>query len=300
MSNDPTTHEILLVGMPGTGKTTFLAALWDLVEGGSALGSLDLQELTEGNYEYLNSIREKWLRCEECDRTERAGNQAVSLRLVDLEDNEVVNIHLPDISGEQFKEQWEERITTQEYQAVASRTNGIILFIHPERVDDIHRIDETTALINEIEGALDEGQILVEQSDPPVTPDPEVPWTYSESRYQAKVIELIQFVDLALDNPNVFRIAVIISAWDLIEGSNNISPMEWLESQLPLLLQYLHANSDKSPYRIYGVSAQGGAYTKEMIDVLTGHLRPAMRIRVIGRDCRPNDIAAPIRFIIGK
>ncbi len=57
----------LLVGLPDTGKSTFLAALYHQVEGGDIKGSLVLERLGS-DIEYLNRIREDWLKCEKISR----------------------------------------------------------------------------------------------------------------------------------------------------------------------------------------------------------------------------------------
>ena len=45
-----------IIGMPSSGKTTFLAALWHLITSGELDPSLTLERL-EGDYYYLNLSR---------------------------------------------------------------------------------------------------------------------------------------------------------------------------------------------------------------------------------------------------
>ena len=58
----------LLIGLPETGKTTFLAALWQVVESDEVPGALRLEKL-HGDREHLNKIRADWLCCSPMGRT---------------------------------------------------------------------------------------------------------------------------------------------------------------------------------------------------------------------------------------
>src|SRR5678815_1113600 len=52
-------------------------------------------------------------------------------------------------------------------------------------------------------------------------------------------------------------IAVVVSAWDEVEG---LTPIEWLHARVPLLAQFLEANSERFPSAIFGVSVQGAEF----------------------------------------
>ena len=107
----------ILIGLPGTGKTTFISALWHLVESGELPGSLLLKEL-HGDREYLNRIQGNWLNCEQPVRTLIQDEQIVSMRLLNPTNNSVTEIYLPDLSGETFREQWNDRRWLKEYKAL--------------------------------------------------------------------------------------------------------------------------------------------------------------------------------------
>ncbi|MBX9680717.1 MAG: hypothetical protein K2X38_18330 [Gemmataceae bacterium] len=55
-----------------------------------------------------------------------------------------------------------------------------------------------------------------------------------------------------------FRLGVIISAWDVVMKQEDTTPGKWLQAYLPMLHQYLVANSEEVCSRVYGVSAQKG------------------------------------------
>jgi hypothetical protein len=82
-----------------------------------------------------------------------------------------------------------------------------------------------------------------------------------------------------------------------VRGS--ILPDSWLEAHLPLLYQYLVANSSVVRFKIYGVSALGGDLQKDLKKLQDEQI-PAKRIRVLD-DTRAlhNDLTSPIRFALG-
>ena len=57
-----------MLGLPGSGKTTFLAALWHQFES-AEIETAFIAERLQPDREYLKSIREAWLACEEISHT---------------------------------------------------------------------------------------------------------------------------------------------------------------------------------------------------------------------------------------
>ena len=123
-----------------------------------------------------------------------------------------------------------------------------------------------------------------------------VPWDPDKTPTQVQLVDLLQFHILRVNVRSPFRIAVIVSAWDLVCGEN-MSPEEWFAARLPLLDQYLKANHEMCAVRIYGVSAQGGDVEKDA-ESLQDEYNPSKRIIVVGKGCNANDLTAPIRWLM--
>src|SRR5262245_47185005 len=105
---------LILLGLRGSGKTTYLAALWHLLEAAEIPTQLTVDVL-QPHREYLNKVRDEWLSFKELGRTSIRGTETVSLTLRDTITGVPTEITLPDISGELFRLQWAMRKATRTY-----------------------------------------------------------------------------------------------------------------------------------------------------------------------------------------
>src|SRR5262245_55989499 len=78
--SEPPPFQCLMAGLPETGKTTLLAALWHVAKSHEVPGSLRL-ERREGDQEYLNRIANSWSKCAELVRTPGEGEMGVAILL---------------------------------------------------------------------------------------------------------------------------------------------------------------------------------------------------------------------------
>ncbi len=276
--------KVLLIGLPQTGKTTFLAALWHVVDSDEVPNSMRLTK-QHGDREYLNRIREMWLSCQELPRTQIGAEENVSMYLSEPGQEDVIELAVPDLSGESFESQWLTRQWTSDYLAVLTDAVGALLFIHPSEIVEPIRIDEANHVMEGL--GVEQGNEEKKST--------ETPWDPAEAPTQVKLIELLQFIALGIEGrPLEFRLSVLVSAWDLI--SDTTSPEEWVKSILPMLHQFLGANSQVFPHRYFGISAQGGvlANDKEQLALLE---RPSERILVVGDGSQGHDISDPIRWL---
>ncbi len=121
----------LLMGLPGSGKPTLLAALWHTVCSEEVPTAFVL-ETVEGDISYLNKITEKWLACEAQTRTSIRSDQGITLllksRSKDLPSR--LRICIPDLAGEIFEQQWCDRKWTKTFAERVRTCDGVILAIH--------------------------------------------------------------------------------------------------------------------------------------------------------------------------
>ena len=210
-----TSQRHIILGYPESGKTTYLAALWHVIDAGLAGTSLVLEK-TSGDAEYLNRIVEAWLRCEQVPRTYISNEQSVSLHVRDTKTQATMVLSLPDFSGETFQEIFADRQCAEDFVESANSSGGILFFINADRADDMTSVLDHAFADDEEEVAEDvtENDDL-QEFDPRRTPE------------QTRIVEILQ---LLLVRPFVHRrrkLVIAISAWDVVQ-QDGVAPEEWL------------------------------------------------------------------------
>jgi Double-GTPase 1 len=281
-------HQVLVMGQTKTGKTTFIAAMFDVVETEKVAGSLVLDGV-DGNQQHLNEIRDAWADCREISRTVIGKEKVVSVTLRERGSGVKGRIALPDMDGEAFERQWSERAWPKSHKEITESCDSALLFIHPARV-------KTGALIRDTKRPI----AALGGDTPP--PRPETAGTPDAGKKftptQVQLVELLQFVRWVKQGLSEFRLGVIVSAWDVVMKQGNRTPKKWLQTQLPMLHQFLTANRESICSRVYGVSAQGGDIVKDA-DKLRKRKSPSERIIVVEETTQSSDITIPVRWVLG-
>src|SRR3954469_5056688 len=73
-------QSVVMMGLPGSGKTTFLAALWHQLESAEIATAFTTDRL-QRDREYLNRIRDAWIAFEEVPHTSAGIEQSALLHL---------------------------------------------------------------------------------------------------------------------------------------------------------------------------------------------------------------------------
>lgn len=294
---------VLAIGLPKTGKTTFLAAFWDVVCSGEVVGSLRLAQ-TSGDMQYLNEIREAWADCKPITRTGPASDKSVSMLLHDDVANTSTTLAWTDMLGESFERQWTERAWTRPYQDLVDEAVGTLLFVHPAKVGDAPLIVEAQQAVPRLEqnSSTADRQPAREAAPPttgvaPAALQPK-PAAYDATKVatQVQLVDLLQFVDHRRRAKPPLRVALVVSAWDRVEKLMKVAPEAWFAERLPFLQQFLLANDERFDHRVFGVSAQGGEYTEA--DKLRAAHQSSRRIQVAQGEYASNDITAPVRWAL--
>src|ERR1700730_1831814 len=117
--------EVALVGMAATGKTTFVAAFWNLIQETSANPLLRLRRLPE-QAAYLTAIHDAWLHGTEAAHTSRSGGELIQID-ISLSGRDLA-LSLPDPSGESFDDMFLQRQLATEIDALLVAADGFMLF----------------------------------------------------------------------------------------------------------------------------------------------------------------------------
>jgi hypothetical protein len=319
------TRKLVIAGMPESGKSTFLIALRHLLifhEVQTALRATRLSDFEK----HLNELEEKWIACEPVKRTKQTVEEWVSLHVRREADSTEAEIMVPDFSGEAFRRPAATGNCSPAIARMLSELDGLLLFTNADRSADDVRLEPLAALLSDdaaatVDGAvvgaiavpdrqgetggtgLVESQTIAQQRGPgngqvaadQAAPHNPIPFDPVNMPEEALLVELLQILNRRPRFPKKRVIAVIVSAWDVVEEPA-LSPEQWLEQNRPMLWQYLLNNNDLWTLRVYGVSAQGGKLPEEKTALQAK--TPGQRVQVVGHGAQPHDLTAPIDWLM--
>ncbi len=288
---------ILLVGLSGTGKTNYLVALDIILDDQDQPNGLKHSEFA-ADRAYLQPLREQWLRGEELEHTNRQIEpQPHHLLVIHPMTGTRASFHIPDLAGETFDSQFVTRSMSKDFEKRVRAAKGVILFLHCNH-ESGHAIHEDPSFMDthsSAESSCNKDQSYNGASE----------WQLEEASSQVKLVDLLQFIDDVRTGGDELPIAVVISAWDLVESSQDslreelpAEPFKFIEKRWPLLDQYLRCNHQMFPFRAFGISARGGGQSEDEIERLTSIAHPPDRILVVDGCHRSSDITRPVRWIL--
>jgi len=308
--NDDITQQLLLVGLPSTGKTSFLAGVIHYIE--SSKNAKKFKQYKESaNTEYLSKIVKSWLRCEEPERMSSSAGAVkphIELFLEETEKSKKIVLEIPDIAGEAFESQFIHRTLDIDYVEKLKNTTSLMLFINPTKIESHMLINDINLLACELElDSRDEknilpGKIKINNSGSPQLEDEIVSFSSEKCPTQLILFDLLQN-ELDLIPVRPVLLSIVISAWDKVPqiAENNVTPEDWIQIHMPLFHQYLMANPEIITHKVFGVSAQGGDFkNKDEVERLTAMDDACLRIKVQEGESIHNNICAPIEWLLNN
>lgn len=275
---------VALIGLPSTGKTTYLGALWQVIQ--DACDDSVVEVDVTGDRAYLQDIGERVASGDEMRRTDVNSVDGLTLT-VRFQSGLVSELEVPDLSGETVRMLVEERVWHPNLYDAIAQADAIALFLHPDQV----RVPVRRNLFAEMSTAPGASS----SDGPPLENADTVEFTLELACTGAIVTDILEnILTLASPQPQV-RLAIVVSAWDLTEGG--LTPDEWLSQRLPAIAAWCRTNKWRVSSAVFGVSAIGGSLPDDR-DALLAKGSVSARAYAQASNGRPIALSAPLEWAI--
>ena len=283
------TRNVILIGGPDTGKTNFIGRLWIALRSGdgalTASGTPNEISYVEEAVDYLHQGRFA-PRSDKNLETDQASVN-IPLGLDPSHGGEIAELVIPDISGEVWKNAVEANELAPERMTQLEGAVGALLFVRVLSPLNVNPPDwVTTAELMEYQG---------HNAQP------------SEMPTQVMLCEFLRLLELKLPDRMTSRkprIAVIVTAWDLLDSDRSAAgPCAYLRKEYPLFAGRL-ADLDRFDVTIFAMSIFGGDPQADEVfrdNLLDSGLKSAGFVRFDhdGTVQEVSDITLPIAWAIG-
>ena len=270
-----------IAGLPKAGKTTYIAALWDIIQ--RRQGDFDLQFTTNPeNATYLNEIWEYWVKMENIERSKTPAPDDIKINVRRKSDGQEMELCIPDFMGEQFQKIIDRTLSENIKKWIESSDRMLYLI---NTLEDGSKDD-----MDEEEEANPEGADRQEEREKALPLTPERMMDVSQNLMVLKYI---------VTHTNMKKIAIGISAWDKKMGAGQ-TPEEYLKRRSPVLYNFIKYHFEDVLY--FGVSAQGFDYSNkaEKATEMREKARQSNRafIAYATEETLSSDLTRPLNYLI--
>jgi hypothetical protein len=276
---DENEHQLLAVGLPETGKTSFIHAVDDLLQSPPTPEALRCYGLARDR-SYLERDKASFRAGKKLVHTERSlQDPAPELWFEDPSTGRRGRLFLPDLRGEIFQDQWTDRRWTESFRDDLKTISGALVFVRAD-----------TPASNQ--------ELLGQMANWGPTDAKPAPWDPKKASPQVQLVDVLQFIGTQGQISRPLRVAVLISAWDTVGKPADLQPKnpnEFLAREWSLLDQYLRSNAETYVTKVYGVSALGG--TEDELKELS-RLPPQDRVNLVEDMRSSKDLTRPLRWLL--
>lgn len=297
LSGEVPKMQLLLIGMPVSGKSTYLGALSHVLTSSGVNTALRMKELAD--YEgHASALEQRWLACEDVDRTGVSSRRDGRFRLQSSVTGAEAELSIPDLSGEAFRQLAARGRCLTGVFASMLEADGLVLFTNANRgVDDRLIFDAASqyaALDEAFEAELTTAGIETVPVNSP-SDDDGAPFNPEDMPEEVLLVEVLQMFNRRPARPRQRRIAVVVSAWDVVNAGE--TPHQWLRRARPMIWQFLENNPRIWVVEVWGLSAIGGGLPESAARLRQTPV-PATRIHVEGPSASKHDLTAPLAWLL--
>ena len=263
---------ICIVGLPDSGKTTFLAALGCFLSNGTYRGWKVME--TEA-VKYLQKIGERWLQCVEMVHTSTDTREEIKFSLCNKNTGDICELKLPDRAGEYFKRSFRTETKEREFQEELRNSCKILMFINPDKYKKEPLIGSLRQNMIKFLGSVpdaSEEKRKKENEDSNDTDNNKNKEKDENNKPQAGTgviqmgdcaenVELVQSILGAYGTREKIEITLVVSAWDVF--AHQKKPENVVKNEVPLLWQFFQGNKERLEVDYMGISAQGGKWDND-------------------------------------
>jgi hypothetical protein len=248
-----TTHSVVLLGGPDSGKTNYMSRLWLALN--SKKGSL-IAPRNPNNITYVEGGAEHILGgafAPRSDKNSLPGDLTLDIpvQLAGRDDGREVELSVPDVSGELWKDAIARGDVSRDWMEALKQASGALLFVRVLSKANVAPLD----WVNATEYLSWTG------SRAPKTADDEeilIPT-------QVALCEMLRFLDETLirEDGRAPRVAVLVTAWDFVDKERSpAGPGAYIKEEFPLFAGRL-SDCSSLEVRVFGVSVVGGDFEDE-------------------------------------
>jgi hypothetical protein len=279
---EPIPFRMCLIGLPATGKTTFIAALWAFLRSGQPPDRYRVTKVPE-NPAYLNAIAKAWTERAEMPRSSPGMASQIEFT-IEVPSGDPVTVVLPDLPGEVFLNAIRRPSIDEEPADAVTSSDLLIVFVNGQTA-------RTVANLGDQETPAETSPEAPSPPDGADGPNPTgTEFVIGDLDSDTLNTELLQrLVCLMRDQPTP-PIVVVVSAWDVLVGLGQ-TPEQWLKHEQPMTWQYIEELRRTTIIGVVGISAQGADYSDD-----PNIVRKSSKERAWGCDGDSNrtDIAGPL------
>lgn len=270
-----------IAGVPDAGKTTYIAALWDIIKRNGC--QLELQFTTNpDNTTYLNEIWEYWVSMKKIERSNIPAPDDITINVKRTKDGEELELDIPDFMGEQFQKIIDHTLPDNIKQWI-EQSDRMLYFIN--------------VLDDNIKDDMEQGDDQAEEDIDRDTEKKKAPLLAPEKMMQAS--QNMMVLKYIANHAKMKRVAIGLSAWD-IKMKGEKTPEEYLKQRSPALYNFIKWHFKDCVF--FGVSAQGFDYKEknERVTEMKEKARNSDRAFIVfDQEKKPSsDLTKPLSYLI--